>query len=58
MNTKFPEHMHGLGFERNPYSWSGMRCVLLRGVRGVANTGPWRLTNTILFNLRTEQGGH
>ena len=58
LNTKFPEHTRGLDFERNPYSWSGMRWVLLRGVRCVANTNPGRLTKTILFNLRTEQAGH
>ena len=60
LNTKFPEHVHGLGFELNPYSWSGIRQST---EVGVATRCPWcgqrryrRLTKTNLFNLRTEQG--
>ena len=38
LNTKFPEHVHGLGFELNPYSWSGIRQST---EVGVATRCPW-----------------
>ena len=37
-NTKFPEHVHGLGFERNPYSRSSIR---QSPQVGVATRCPW-----------------